>query len=149
LEELKEHIPVIREELQNLRNLDGFQPYRGPSWISNIKAKDGIGNESIDRGSWNVYYLFLHDIKFDKNIEQCPRTIEIIEKLVPRQYNHAFFSAMNPGTHIMKHHGPTNKKLRLHIPLIGVEGARMRVHTEIRNLKQDQVSYSSPFQFSN
>jgi aspartate beta-hydroxylase len=103
-----------------------------------------VGNESIDRGRWNVYYLFLHDIKFDKNIEQCPRTVEIIEKLVPRQYNHAFFSAMNPGTHIMKHHGPTNKKLRLHIPLVGVEGAKMRVHTDTRNLVQDQVSFTNP-----
>jgi aspartate beta-hydroxylase len=41
---------------------------------------------------------------------------------------------MSPGTHIMKHHGPTNKKLRLHIPLIGVEGARMRVENETREL---------------
>lgn len=137
---MKEHIPTIREELLKLREKNGFQPYRGPSWISQNKAKDGVGYESIDSGSWNVYYLFLHDIKFDSNIEQCQKTVDIIEKLVPRQYNHAFFSAMNPGTHIMKHHGPTNKKLRLHIPLVGVEGARMRVENETRELIQDKVS---------
>lgn len=27
-----------------LRSQKGFQPYRGPSWISEIKAKDGVGN---------------------------------------------------------------------------------------------------------
>ncbi len=52
----------------SLRNQKGFQPYRGPSWISNRKAEDGVGNESIDRGQWNVFYLELHNMKFDYNI---------------------------------------------------------------------------------
>jgi aspartyl/asparaginyl beta-hydroxylase (cupin superfamily) len=43
-----------------------------------------VGNESIDSGSWNVFYLFLHDLKFDSNCEKCPKTVEIIEKHVPR-----------------------------------------------------------------
>jgi hypothetical protein len=30
----------------------------------------------------------------------------------------------------MPHNGPTGKKLRLHLPLIGVKGARMRVGDE-------------------
>ena len=46
---------------------------------------------------------------------------------VPRSYQHAFFSALTPGTHILKHHGPTNKKLRIHLPLIGVPGSELRV----------------------
>lgn len=46
---------------------------------------------------------------------------------MPRAYEHAFFSALTPGTHIIKHHGPTNKKLRVHLPLAGVGGSRMRV----------------------
>eukprot|EP00510_Aplanochytrium_minuta_P003317 CAMPEP_0184006888 /NCGR_PEP_ID=MMETSP0954-20121128/981_1 /TAXON_ID=627963 /ORGANISM="Aplanochytrium sp, Strain PBS07" /LENGTH=155 /DNA_ID=CAMNT_0026285563 /DNA_START=161 /DNA_END=628 /DNA_ORIENTATION=+ len=35
-----------------------------------------------------------------------------------RLYNHVFFSVMDPKTHIVKHHGPSNKKLRIHLPLI-------------------------------
>jgi hypothetical protein len=50
-----------------LKSQKGFQPYRGPSWISQIKAKDGVGNESVDSGTWNVYYLLLHNMKFDTN----------------------------------------------------------------------------------
>ena len=30
------------------------------------------------------------------------------------------------NTHITKHHGPTNKKLRVHLPLIGTDGSRLR-----------------------
>ena len=34
--------------------------------------------------------------------------------------------------HITKHHGPTNKKLRLHLPLCGTDGSRLRVGSETR-----------------
>jgi len=57
---------------------------------------------------------------------------------VPRNYHHAFFSALTPGTHVTPHNGPTGKKLRVHLPLVGVEGARMRVGDEIKYLKQDE-----------
>jgi aspartate beta-hydroxylase len=61
-------------------------------------------------------------MSFDENLEKCPVTAHIIKNVIPRHYDHAFFSAVNPGTHIMEHHGPTNKKLRLHFSLIGSEG---------------------------
>jgi len=132
ISKLEENYEVIRDELLSLRNQKGFQPYRGPSWISNIKAKDGVGSVSTDSGDWNVFYLFLHDMKFDENCKKCPKTVEIIEKYVPRQYHHTFFSAVSPNTHIMKHNGPTNKKLRIHLPLVGIEGSRLRVGKETR-----------------
>lgn len=118
----EDNFDIIKEELLALRSKKGFQPYRGPSWTSNIKAQDGVGSLSHDSGEWNVFYLFLHEMKFTENCKLVPKTVELIEKFMPRQYHHAFLSAVNPGTHIMKHHGPTNKKLRFHLPLIGVKG---------------------------
>ena len=56
---------MIKEELISLRAKKGFQPYRGPSWTSKIPADDGIGHLSHDKGDWNVYYLYLHELKFD------------------------------------------------------------------------------------
>jgi len=61
-------------------------------------------------------------MKFIENCKRIPKTVELLEKYIPRQYNHAFLSAVNPGTHIMKHNGPTNRKLRFHLPLLGVKG---------------------------
>ena len=61
-----------------------------------------------------------------------------MRSVVPRNYYHAFFSAITPGTHITAHNGPTGKKLRVHLPLVGVEGARMRVGDEIKYLEQDK-----------
>jgi aspartate beta-hydroxylase len=60
----EDNFKAIQAEVLALRAEKGFQPYRGPSWISGITAKDGVGKESVDSGQWNVFYLFLHDIKF-------------------------------------------------------------------------------------
>lgn len=128
----------MRQELLELRQTTGFQPYRSPAYANkNNLAEDQIGSKGHDAGAWNVFYLYLHDIKFEENCAKVPRTIEILKSLIPRNYFHAFFSALTPGSHITPHNGPTGKKLRVHLPLIGTEGARMRVGDETVNLVQD------------
>lgn len=102
--ELLNNRSVIIEELLNLRkgnlenrsldnndkdnsnNNSGFQPYKSPGYASDIKSKDGLGSLAHDSGDWNVYYLFLHELKFQSNCSKCPKTVELIEKIVPRQY---------------------------------------------------------------
>ena len=137
--QLEAAAPIIREELIALRETTGFQPYRSPAYANkNNIPTDGIGSKGHDAGNWNVFYLFLHDIKFEKNCAKIPQTIEIIQSIVPRNYCHAFFSALTPGSHITPHNGPTGKKLRVHLPLVGTEGARMRVGDETKTLVQDE-----------
>lgn len=53
--------------------------------------------------------------------------------------SHAFFSAVSPNTHIIPHNGPTNRKLRLHIPLINVEGSRIRVGEDTQYFKEGEA----------
>ncbi|CAM9402185.1 unnamed protein product, partial [Phaeothamnion confervicola] len=112
--------PAIRRELLGLRGCGGFQPYRAPSWTSARPAADGVGHLSHDGGDWSIYYLYLHNVDFSENRARCPVTCTALEALLPagQNYCHAFFSALAPGTHITKHWGPTNKKLRLHLPLV-------------------------------
>jgi len=124
--------------LKALRNTpkSGFQPYRSPAYANkNNIPEDKIGSLGNDEGNWNVYYLFLHDIKFEDNCSKVPETIKIIEELIPRNYYHAFFSALTPHSHITPHNGPTGKKLRVHLPVLGTEGARMRVADETKELE--------------
>lgn len=137
--EIEANYEKIKEEVIALRGEKGFQPYRGPSWISDIKAKDGVGRKSTDSGEWNVYYLKLHNLKFTENCEKLPFLMSILDKHLPRQYNHMFLSAMNPETHILKHYGPTNKKLRFHLPLFGIDGSRLRVHDQVKHLKAGEA----------
>lgn len=70
----------------SLREENGFQPYRGPTWAGKVKSDDGIGSKSNDGGDWNVFYLFLHNMQFEQNCEKAPKTVEIIKNVIPRQY---------------------------------------------------------------
>jgi aspartate beta-hydroxylase len=56
-----------------------------------------------------------------------------LNKVLPvGHYGHAFFSALAAHTHVVKHHGPTNKKLRVHLPLVATPGtARLRVGDQV------------------
>ena len=139
--DLEARAACIRGELLQLRDegRSGFQPYRSPAGRRIPRAGDGIGTAGTDAGQWNVFYLFLHGMDFAENRERAPLTTAAVEA-VPQQYHHAFFSSTAPGTHITSHHGPTNKKLRLQLPLICEEGAnRLRVGEETAVLKEGRA----------
>lgn len=111
----------------------GFQHYRSPK-LDNTTASDAatdanlsatpgtaelnssLGAAATARGQWNVCYFYLHGVDFSENLALCPHTQLAIDT-VPRQYHHALFSALAPDTHVKPHCGPTNKKLRCHLPL--------------------------------
>jgi hypothetical protein len=83
---------------------------------SNSHHVDELGTVATDSGHWNVCYFYLHDMDYHENLRRCPITAQSINS-IPRQYHHALFSALAPNTHILPHYGPTNKKLRIHLPL--------------------------------
>lgn len=149
-QQLQDNFDVIRAELVSLRGQSVFQPYRAPTWASSAIASDGIGGVSHDAGEWNVYYLFLHNAKFEENCSRCPKTVQILES-IPGNYKHAFFSALAPHSHVVQHNGPTNKKLRCHLPLIVSNSdrslCRLRVGHEIRGLEERKcILFDDSFQ---
>lgn len=135
-----EELMAVRAEVASGQR-SGFQPYRDPETGSKkeIKASDGVGIEGVDRGAWNVMYLYLNHKKFEDNCARFPVTIKAIEEAFPRQYSHAFFSALTPGSHIMKHYGPSNRMLRVWLPLCGLDGFRLRVGDTIVEPKAGQA----------
>lgn len=137
--EVESNYELIKTELLSLYTKGGFQPYRGPSWSVGIPSAD-IGTQSHDSGDWNIFYLYLHGMSFEENCAKCPETVRVIQNVIPRHYEHAFFSAVNPATHIMPHHGPTNKKLRLHFPILGLDGSRLRAADDTRAFEQGKVA---------
>lgn len=120
---------------QNIRN----QPPNANQQQENTdknKNKSG-GKNTNDEGDWNVYYLYLHNLDFEENRLKCPVTSSLIDK-IKSQYHHAFFSALAPGTHVLPHNGPTNKKLRFQLPIfIPPHGScSLRVGDQIHQLKE-------------
>eukprot|EP00747_Dinoflagellata_sp_TGD_P168270 gnl/TRDRNA2_/TRDRNA2_194250_c0_seq1.p1 gnl/TRDRNA2_/TRDRNA2_194250_c0~~gnl/TRDRNA2_/TRDRNA2_194250_c0_seq1.p1 ORF type:complete len:451 (+),score=88.74 gnl/TRDRNA2_/TRDRNA2_194250_c0_seq1:152-1504(+) len=125
----------ILQEIMAARNAStegqrsGFQPYRDPvtPGTADKLMADGVGVEGVDSGAWNVLYLYLNHKRFADNCERFPLTMKAIEEAFPRHYSHAFFSALTPGAHIVKHTGPSNRMLRAWLPLCGLDGFRLRV----------------------
>lgn len=146
---VEENFEAIRSELLQIRSAADvprydekfkkkeqlFQPYRKPRSTTPTadtqKISSDVGTSATNQhGNWNVLYLALHDAPLsllDQNRSHFPRTLLVIEQLIAQSssvmpYNHAFFSALAAGTHVCKHNGPTNKKLRCHLPLIVPRG---------------------------
>lgn len=140
--EILEELLSVRQRARGGNKLCGFQPYRDPIPAGTagedgeekavgkppvLAAKDGVGIEGVDSGAWNVLYLFLNHKVFEENVANFPKTVACIKACFPRHYTHAFFSALTPGSHIMKHTGPSNRMLRVWLPLCGLDGFRLRV----------------------
>ena len=136
IKEFENRHAEIKDELMKLRSNKGFQPYRGPSWSGSQKEEDGVGVSSHEKGAWNVFYLQLHSMEFMTNVEKVPLIMSLINKHIPRGFNHCFISALTPGTHILPHYGSNNKKLRFHFPIIGCEGASLRAGKQTVNLEE-------------
>lgn len=120
------------------------QPYRSPTSSTSI---DSSGTEAVDGGAWNVCYLALHGVDFGKNRAHFPLTMSLMDAIPNGHYQHCFFSALAPDTHITPHHGPTNRKLRCQLPIIVPDDApslvsstsRLRVGEEWVGLEQGKM----------
>ena len=99
----------------------GSPPQSSDSGFGGVPAAGAACAEATTAhkgGSWNVCYFALHGaVDTCETLRRCPRTAALLAS-VPRGYAHAMLSALAPGTSVVPHHGPTNKKLRLQLPLV-------------------------------
>lgn len=103
------------------------------SRISSDLTRGWVRNTSPS-GSWYVFHLYNQGEKLEWNCEQCPRTVELIENVAPFMngcaFGNAVVSMVLPGTHITPHYGPTNCRIRCHIPLQIPDGCLICVDQE-------------------
>ncbi|MGH8138404.1 MAG: aspartyl/asparaginyl beta-hydroxylase domain-containing protein [Steroidobacteraceae bacterium] len=124
----------IRAELMTVLVSDraGLEPY--------IAYPDGV---PLDRWKelnksrrWSAYFLVNQSVPQPAHLARCPRTAEVLEGSpqcdVPGRGPTAFFSILEPGTHIPPHSGVTNTRLTVHLPLIVPPDCRFRVGSETR-----------------
>ena len=70
--------------------------------------------------------------------ESLPETCALLDA-IPGIYGHSFLSCLAPNSHITEHNGPTNKKLRCFLPLVGTDNARLRIGDETVPLVKGKV----------
>ncbi|XP_065901977.1 ornithine lipid ester-linked acyl 2-hydroxylase-like [Dysidea avara] len=73
-----------------------------------------------------------------KHTDLFSNTMKVIEGC-GEEFVSIKFSAIQPGTHIRTHTGPSNERLRLHLTLVHTGGARIRVGTEWRTWEEGKA----------
>ncbi len=126
---LESHTTVIRSELENViaTHPAGFAPYIA------YKPGDPVNqwqelNHSL---RWSSYQLWRSGQPITENLERCPKTAQALSAFAMADISglcpNVMFSALAPHTQIPPHHGETNARIVVHLPLIIPAGCRYRV----------------------
>ena len=130
---LEAETPRIREELDAVLASDqGLEPY--------VKVDANVDPQqwrTLDRSrAWSALHLIKAGTRDELNSARCPQTLRALEGVpLPRVPGHApeaFFSILDPGTHIPAHFGLANYKLATHLPLHVPPDCSIRVGNETR-----------------
>ncbi|WP_441820981.1 aspartyl/asparaginyl beta-hydroxylase domain-containing protein [Lysobacter sp. TAB13] len=92
---------------------------------------------------WSTYKLWSYSQPVPEHLAHCPNTRAALEAVemaaIADVCPNAMFSALAPHTHIPPHHGETNARLVVHLPLIVPEKCTYRVGFERREWKVGEV----------
>jgi aspartyl/asparaginyl beta-hydroxylase (cupin superfamily) len=124
----------IRDECLGVIGGDagGIQPY--------VAYPDGVPlrqwKELNHSRRWGAYFLWNQSERIEDHVARCPRTAAALGA-APRvdikgRGPTAFFSILDARTRIPPHHGVTNTRLTVHVPLVVPPGCRFRVGSETR-----------------
>ncbi len=121
-----------QEFLAALAEDEGFTPYLtyGPDVPLNQFA------ELNQSPRWSAYHLIKDGRVIADAAARCPRTMELLagapQPDQPGRTPVALFSLLKPRTRIPPHHGVSNARLLVHVPLIIPEGCGFRVGSQVR-----------------
>lgn len=103
----------------------------------------GWASNQVASGGWHLFHLFNQGVRLEENCKRCPQTTKIIEELPLFMSNCAFgnvmFSVLLPDTVIDSHCGPTNVRIRCHLPLKAPEGYFICIAGQERSWKENNV----------
>ena len=93
---------------------------------------------------WGAYYFWNSGTLDEEHAARCPRTVATLDEKapmcrVPGRAPVTFLSALKPGTHIAAHHGATNSRLTVHMPLIIPPNCALRVGGETHVWKPGEL----------
>lgn len=138
---LEEQTEAITAELQEAMSAQSqaFQPY--------VAYPDGAPvnqwHELNHSKRWSSYFLWRNGMPQAAHLAQCPKTAAALRAVEMADIGglcpNAMFSALAPKTVIPPHHGETNARLVVHLPLIVPEHCRYRVGFEHRSWRRGEV----------
>jgi aspartyl/asparaginyl beta-hydroxylase (cupin superfamily) len=134
LPELEAGTAAIREELVALieAQAPGFRPYIAAAPGTPVNQWAELANSP----RWSGYFFWDDGQPVPAARQTCPRTAALLDRMplpkVPGRSPTAFFSTLDPRSHIPPHTGVTNTRLTVHLPLIVPPDCGFRVGNETR-----------------
>jgi aspartate beta-hydroxylase len=131
----------IRAELERLlaAGQEGFEPY------IHYNPGEPVNQwvELNDSPRWNAYHLWRAGSPVSTNLERCPVTAAALSEVGMASISglcpNAMFSALAPRTRIPPHHGETNARVIVHLPLVVPSGCRYRVGFDEREWEVGKI----------
>lgn len=106
-------------------------------------APGSVWSRLNHRRDWGAYFLFNQGERVARHCEACPQTAALLDSLplvrIPGRGPTAFFSRLKPGTHIPPHHGATNTRSIVHLPLIVPPDCAIRVGNHVHAWQPGRV----------
>lgn len=112
-QDLRDEALSLLGDDQNFESFLGFKP-------GEVRS-EYVGG-SGPNPAWDALFFYRHGERYDANHALCPRTSSVIDSIplcrVNQQAPEVCFSVLRPGSTIMPHHGVTNSRLVMHLPLV-------------------------------
>lgn len=126
---LRDAFPEIRRDalslLESGHPLEDFMGFKPGDDRENY-----VGGSGPD-AAWDAFFFYRKGRRFDVNHNLAPATSAVLDGLdlcrIRNQTPEVCFSVMAPGTHIKAHHGVTNTRLVVHLPLIIPEDCALNI----------------------
>ena len=110
----------IRNEAVRVLANDG----RFESYLRRNSATDIQDHLRSDSGvpSWEAFFFYRRGERYTEHHLRCPITSQVLDSIdlckIESEAPEICFSVLKPGTEILPHHGVTNLRLVLHLPLL-------------------------------
>lgn len=141
VEALEARTADITAELQGLieAERDQFKPYVGYAPGTPVNQWVELNHST----RWSSYFLWRNGEPQEDHLRRCPKTAAALREVelvdIGGLCPNAMFSALAPHTHIPPHHGETNARLVVHLPLVVPPNCRYRVGFEHRTWTVGEV----------
>jgi aspartate beta-hydroxylase len=141
VEQLEASTAVITAELDAAlaQQQDEFKPYVAYAPGTPVNQWHELNHSQ----RWSSYFLWRDGEPQVAHQQQCPQTTAALAAVDMADIGglcpNAMFSALAPHTHIPPHHGETNARLVVHLPLVVPDHCRYRVGFEQRRWTVGEV----------
>ena len=127
IDALQTHYAAIREELMSVMTQEKalFQPFDSAVYKHATTSQQQQQQNQQQQAEWSSIYLYRQGIK---QVETCntyfPITTNILETMCPHHmggkcgFGSIYLSKLKQNTKVVEHCGPTNVRLRCHLPLV-------------------------------